>query len=150
VLRSTRRPRPIRVTRRSTVFCKALMSKARIDFVSVLRESCSKISEPLECDFWAEVAIDRWVARVASKQPCSLLVGSRPKIARLPVLEKSFIFNLGNRRAARLAEKRQALVEARTRLDSCEWAAESNASLLAELCVPLAIRNLSHVIGTGL
>jgi hypothetical protein len=27
---------------------------------------------------------------------------------------------------------------------------ESNVSLLAQLCVPLAIRNLSHAIGTGL
>ena len=39
----------------SDLFCKALMSKTRNDFIGVPCETGSEIAESLKCDFWTEV-----------------------------------------------------------------------------------------------
>lgn len=111
------------------------MGKAQINLIGVTCEVQSEQAEALERNLWAEVRVDRWIARLAHDGG-RLLIGARPKIRFLPPFQEQLILSWLYLRASSTGEEREALVEARTAMDEGEWTPWSNVLLAADTRVP--------------
>jgi len=109
--------------------------KAQIDLISVTREVQSEQAEELERNLWAEVQVDRWVARLATDGG-RLLIGAWPKIRFLPQFQEQLILLWLYLRASSTSEEREALVETWTATDGGEWTPWSNELLETDARVP--------------
>ena len=111
------------------------MCKVQTDLIGVTREVQSEQAEALERNLWAEVPVDRWVARLATDGG-RLLNGAWPKIRLLPPFQKQVILPWLYLRASSTSEEREALIEAWTATDGGEWTPWPNVLLAADSRIP--------------
>lgn len=118
------------------------MRIARVKPVRVAGQRRSKVAEPFKRNFRAKVGEDRWISGLPGNGS-RLLGGTRPQIARLPMLEEALIFRLRDLGATSFSEQRQTLEVARACFDRCKRAARRYCAALTEPGVPLVVRYLT-------